>query len=86
MRYPMYAIRDVKTTFFPPQCAQNEPDAVRNFSMMVNTPSGVIGFSPKDFDLYLVGWFDTEKGSVEAVIPIQFVVDGSALVGDSDEK
>ena len=39
MIYPMYCVRDVKTTFFPPQPAQNEEDAKRNFAMMVNNPS-----------------------------------------------
>ena len=84
MIYPMYAIRDVKTTFFPPQVAQNEEDAKRNFAMMVNNPSGVIGFSPKDFDLFYVGTFDTVKGVMEAVTPIEFVVTGSALVTNEE--
>lgn len=82
MIYPMYAVRDVKTTFFPPQVAQNEEDAKRNFAMMVNNPSGVIGFSPKDFDLYYVGTFDTMKGVIEPVTPIEFVVAGSSMVNE----
>lgn len=85
MIYPMYSIRDVKTTFFPPQVAQNEEEAKRNFSMMVNNPQGVMGFSPKDFDLYFVGTFDTEKGVMVAISPIEFVVAGSAMVVP-DEK
>lgn len=80
MNYPVFAIRDVKTTFFPPQVAQNEEEAKRNFAMMVNNPSGVIGFSPKDFDLFYVADFDTMKGELVPVVPIQFVVSGSALV------
>lgn len=80
MKYPVYAIRDVKTTFFPPQVAQNEDEAKRNFAMMVNNPSGVIGFAPKDFDLYKVADFDSMKGEVIPVTPIEFVVSGSALV------
>lgn len=80
MKYPVYAIRDVKTTFFPPQVAQNEEEAKRNFAMMVNNPSGVIGFAPKDFDLYKVADFDSMKGEVTPVTPIEFVVSGSALV------
>ena len=80
MIYPMYAIRDVKTTFLPPQLGQNDEDAIRQFAMMVNNPSGVMGFQPKDFDLYCVGYFDTEKGEVESVLPIRYVVAGTALV------
>lgn len=85
MLYPMYCIRDVKTTFFPPQPAQSDEDAKRNFAMMVNNPSGVMGFSPKDFDLYHVGTFDSVKGTVTPVTPIEFVVSGTALVTVNEE-
>lgn len=84
MIYPVYAIRDVKTSFFPPQVHETEEDAIRGFAMMVNNPSGVIGFSPKDFDLFHVAEFDTKKGELVAVQPIEFVVTGSALVNVKD--
>lgn len=86
MIYPVFAIRDIKTSFFPPQVAQSEEDAIRNFAMMVNNPSGVMGFSPKDFDLFKVATFDTEKGELVSLVPIEFIVTGSALVGVKDEK
>ena len=86
MKYPLYCVRDVKTSFFPPQPANTEEEAIRQFSMMVNNPSGVMGFAPKDFDLYMVGYFDSEKGTIEPCVPIEFVVDGSSLVGDNNEK
>ena len=85
MKYPMYAIRDVKTSFLPPQLAMNDEDSIRQFAMMVNSPEKVYGFQPKDFDLYQVGSFDTEKGVLEVESPIRFVVAGSALV-NRDEK
>lgn len=44
MIYPMYSVRDVKTTFFPPQIAQNEEDAKRQFAMMINNGDSVLGF------------------------------------------
>lgn len=86
MKYPLYCVRDVKVSFFPPQPATTEEEAIRNFSMMVNNPSGVMGFAPKDFDLYMVGYFDSVKGTVEACDPIEFVVDGTSCVGDDHEK
>lgn len=82
MLIPMYSIRDVKTTFMPPATAQNEEDAKRSFSMMVNNPAGVIGFSPKDFDLYYVADFDSLKGEIVPVVPIQFVASGSAMINE----
>lgn len=78
----MYAIRDQKVSFFPPQPATTEQEAVRNFSMMCNQPSGVMGFSPKDFDLYYVGVFDSVTGIVESITPIEFIVNGSSVAGE----
>lgn len=86
MIYPVFAIRDIKTSFFPPQVHQTREDAIRGFAMMVNNPEGVIGFSPKDFDMFEVASFDTEKGELVPISPIEFVVTGSALVGDMYEK
>lgn len=85
MRYPLYCIRDVKTSFFPPQPSSTEEEAIRQFSMMVNTPNQIMGFAPKDYDLYMVGYFDSEKGTIEPSSPIE-LVDGISLVGDKDEK
>lgn len=82
MKYPVFAVRDVKTCFYPPQVNQNEEDAIRGFAMMINNPSGVIGFAPKDFDLYKIGTFDTEKGVIDPLTPIEYVVAGSALVNE----
>lgn len=86
MVYPVFAVRDIKTSFFPPQVHQSREDAIRAFAMMVNSPSGVMGFAPKDFDLFYVADFDTEKGEIISVQPIEFIVTGSALVGVKDEK
>lgn len=82
MIYPMYCVRDVKTTFFPPQIAQNEEDAKRQFAMMINNGDSVLGFSPKDFDLYYVGDFDSMKGEIVLVQPIQFVVAGTGVFNE----
>ena len=85
MKYPMYAIRDCKTTFFPPQCEQNESTAVRNFGMMIQNSDGIIGYAPNDFDLYKVGEFDSEKGTVTGKTP-RLVCSGNDMVGVKIEK
>lgn len=86
MIYPVYAIRDVKSVFFPPQVEQNEGTAKRNFAFMVANGSTVYSFAPGDYQLFKVAEFDSEVGTLMPVTPIQFVADGASVVGDSYEK
>lgn len=86
MKYPVYAIQDVKVGFYPPETAQTEGQMVRQFGMMVNSPSTPAGFAPADFMLYHIGDFDSQKGSVTPIIPIELVATGASLVGVKDEK
>ena len=82
MIYPMYSVRDVKTFFMPPQIAQNEEDAKRQFAMMINNGDSILGFAPKDFDLFYVGNFDSEKGEIVPVQPVVFVVAGTGVFNE----
>lgn len=86
MIYPICAIRDQKTQFYPPQAEENTQSAIRNFAMNVNAGKGVLGFAPGDFALYHIANFDTEKGVVEAVCPIELLVNGSDVFGVNYEK
>lgn len=81
MKYPIYCYRDVKVGFMPPQCDQNDATAIRGFSYAVNGNDGMMNFSPKDFDLYRIGEFDTETGSIMSEIPT-LVVTGISVFGD----
>lgn len=87
MKYPVYAIRDLKSNFLPPQVEQNEDTAKRNFAFMVsNGNSNVYSFAPGDFQLFKVGEFNSATGTLVPVNPIEFIVDGSSVVGDKYEK
>lgn len=86
MKYPVYAIQDVKVGFYPPETSQTEGQMVRQFAMMVNSPSTPAGFAPADFMLYHVADFDTQKGTVVPLIPIVLVASGASLVGANHEK
>lgn len=86
MIYPVFAVRDAKTTFWPPQVEENEQSAIRNFAMMINQGTGVIAFSPNDFDFYKVAEFDSEKGTLSPLVPIELVVSGVNVVGVKYEK
>ena len=79
MKYPMYCYRDAKVGFMPPQCDQSEQAAIRGFSYAINGNDGMMNYSPKDFDLYKVGEFDTETGKVDACMPV-LIVSGESVV------
>lgn len=80
----VYSFRDNKTSFGQIWFDNGDESAKRGFAMMVNNPDGIMGFSPSDFDLFKIGTFDTETGRLDSIWPIEFLVNGRALVGDSD--
>lgn len=87
MTYSLYSLRDQKGDFYAPKVYQNEPSAVREIAMLVNdSTSGVLSFAPRDFTLYEVGQFDSEKGLLVPVSPCRFVVNCADLVGVLYEK
>lgn len=84
MIYPVFSIRDVKTAFMAPMVEINDRAAIRNFSRIINSETGLINYSPSDFDLYLIGHFDDQSGKLESIDPVQFIVAGRDLVGVKD--
>lgn len=81
MLYNVYAIRDTKSQrFLQPMCDVNDATAKRGFSQAVNSENGIIGFAPKDFDLYKIAEFDDEKGKYIPLEVIELVVNGAALL------
>lgn len=76
MKYPITSIRDSKIGFYPVQCEESVESAKRNFSMAINNSNGLLGFAPGDFTLFHVADFDTEKGAIEPVSPIEELVSG----------
>lgn len=80
MVYPVYSYRDNKVGFMPVQCDQNDATAIRGFAYAINGNSGVMNFSPKDFDLYKVGEFDTETGVFKSCVPV-LIVSGESVIG-----
>lgn len=81
MKYGIYSIRDRKTGFYPPTCDQNDASAVRNFEYAVNK-EGLINYSPQDFDLYKIGYFDVESGHIEIVSPIEMLTTAIDVCGE----
>lgn len=80
MKYPIFSYRDAKVGFGTPTVELNEASAIRGFSYALNSRDGIMNFSPADFDLYKIGVFDTEKGTIEACTP-DMVVSGASVYG-----
>lgn len=86
MTYDLYCLRDHYSTFGTPFAHANQNTAKRYFARLVNNSDGDIAFSPRDYDLYLIGHFDDSNGLVSVVSPSEFVCNGADLVGVNNEK
>ena len=82
MKYPVYAVRDVHVGFNSPMTDLNDNCAIRNFTYAINNPNnGVMNFSPKDYDLYKIGDFDTDSGFITSEIVPLLICSGSSVFG-----
>lgn len=79
MTYPIYSVRDLKGDFYAPRIDQNDDSAVRWFTMTVNTPETLTNFAPSDFQLFLIGYFNSETGVITASELPQLIVSGSSV-------
>lgn len=87
MKFELYSYRDQLNGFGPIVLESNERTAIRGFAMAVNNGNGMMGFSPKDYDLYRIGEFDIEKGIVEPTSPgPQLIVNGLSVFNDGKEE
>lgn len=82
MIYPIYCIRDQKVGFQPQIIVeQSDQSAIRGFSYSINGNTGLMNYSPTDFDLFKIGEFDTETGKIDSVIPVN-ICSGISVYGD----
>ena len=87
MIYNVYAIRDQQSgRFMQPVNDINDQTAKRGFSQAVNAPDGIIGFAPKDFDLYKIAEFNDESGQYDPLPVIQLVANGMSLLNERSES
>lgn len=72
--------------FLRPFFAETEGLAKRAFSEAINTPNGDNNFFRhyQDYSLFLVGWFDDQKGEITAELPTHIGA-GAAFKKDADE-
>lgn len=87
MKYGVYAIRDQLVGYMQPTIAVNDDVALRQFSVLINQDKSgtLLTATPQYFDLYKIGEYDDDDGSLKAVKPVQLVVTGiSVKKGEPD--
>ena len=76
MIYGMYAIRDTKTGFLPPQCDLNDNSAIRNFEHACTDKNSLMYTHGSDYELYKIAEYDTESGNIIECKPNMFLASG----------
>lgn len=82
MEFKIFTVYDMKAEFFgQPFFEQEEASAIRSFGDAVNdgsNPANQWFKHPEDFQLYLIGSFDNERGELKTCLPKALVM-ASAL-------
>lgn len=80
MKLGIYAICDARTGFTGSLMADmNDQSALRNFENAVLQPNTLYATHAKDFDLYKLGEYNTEDGSI-VTHPKKLLLNGSAVI------
>lgn len=70
MRYKMFSVRDRAADMFGrPFFANTTGAAVRSFTDEINNAQSELAKHPEDYDLYEIGYFEDEFGTVTADTP-----------------
>lgn len=85
MRFNVYCMRDVKTGYLTPTFELNEGVARRNFAFAVTNKDSLFYANPEDFELYCIGSFDTESGSLVGLNEPQFMLSAASLIRKEEE-
>lgn len=84
MKFGVYAIRDSLAGFLTPVPEQSDAVALRNFSHAFASRDSVMHFRPEDFDLYKIGFYDTESGLLSSCPPTMICAGSSVKEVKSD--
>lgn len=82
MKYPVYAMRDVKAGFGLPEISQNDATMKRTFAYRINNIGTEMAYAPNDYSLYKIGEYELDTGSLIPCMP-EHICDGVDCVGDS---
>lgn len=75
----IYTIHDlVAQTHMQPFHANNDNEAKRLFLTWMNNPELPMNKHPQDYSLYHIGFYDTDKGSIEGIDVPTLILKGSS--------
>jgi len=70
MQIKIYAIRDNRTESFNiPTFAKSDSEMVRMIQISIMDGESMLAKFPKDYDLYFMGTYDNETGTMETTPP-----------------
>lgn len=82
----LLAVRDRQLDgFMRPFTAESVGQAIRSFRDLANEPGSDINKHPEDYELYQIGTFDTQDGSIEQQAKIKLVAIATDLITRSDK-
>lgn len=70
MIFPLYSVRDSLLGFSMPVIRDNDAVASRAFEFDINREDSPYKAHPEHFQLYKIGSFDTDTGSISVESPI----------------
>ncbi len=79
MKFPIYCIRDIKTTYMTPTIDFNDAAAMRNFEHALKQVGSTLNSHPQDYSLWKIGEFDNELGDLYSISP-ELILEGSQVV------
>lgn len=81
MKKLMYAMRDIKAEEYSvPFFADSDAIAMREVDYLVNYEQTMLSAYPADYEMYVVGEYDTVSGEVIEVFPYRLVCRCAELV------
>ncbi|AZL82898.1 nonstructural protein [Apis mellifera associated microvirus 21] len=84
MQLKMFVVRDSKSNIFGiPQYAHTHAEAERHFTLQAKKSDNPVGQFPEDHDLYYVGTYDTDLGTITAVESPQHVAKAITALGNN---
>lgn len=83
----IYAIRDTKSGYMNPTFELNDAVAMRNFQYACQQTDSMLFACASDFELYQIGWYDTETGIIGDDTPHRFLCSGTdAVMAELNKK
>lgn len=68
MQRKAYSIRDSKSEVYnTPFFQQSNAEAIRSFDKLVKDQSSMVAQYPDDYDLYLIGDYDDQTGTIQGL-------------------